>query len=162
MVASTGRNNTLSYSDKRVIVDKLETVCRTTPDGFAEYEEGWDDLKMVAWAAAELQRDVTYGNIRGLRREVIGATRKRRSAEEIAAELKAELEAKLALKASFKSPSEELQGLAMQMRDLAKEVRKQGLMIQTLQTHILEHPKPKSEPGFVMRAYHPNGSDQPF
>jgi hypothetical protein len=161
MVASTGRNNTLSYSDKRIIADKLEEVCWTTPEGFAEYEEGWDDLKMVAWAVAELGKNVTYPNVRTLRREVIGATRKRRTAEEIAAEAKAAMEAKLAA-IKGQSPGEQMRELALQLRDLQKELRKQGLQIQTLQSHILEHPKPKTEPEIVMRAYYPNGSDQPF
>lgn len=68
------KSSRLDFSTKLKVLEALKLHCSKGDDGFAKYEDGWDDARLAAQFAAP----VNPTHIKNLRREQIGSLREAR------------------------------------------------------------------------------------
>ena len=63
----------LSFGDRYKIYDHMKGVCFVRPDGVhCDYEKGWSDDDIVAWAHKNGVLDANRGHVKTIRQEMIG------------------------------------------------------------------------------------------
>lgn len=67
--------NKLTTKQMIQLSDKLRQICHLNPSGYAEYDAGWSDQRVVD----EGNGEYTVSNVQGLRQDTIGSIRKSRT-----------------------------------------------------------------------------------
>ena len=77
--------NKLSRQNERFLCQIMEKVCRKDEDGYAVYEEGWDDERCRIELEKVVKQPISRHGVSGYRREIFGRFRVKAVAPEKAA-----------------------------------------------------------------------------
>lgn len=79
--APNRKKHALSFPQRLKLFEFLKAVCKTTPEGFARYDEGWNDARV----AKDIGDPYVESQVAGVRRQMIGLERRATPSTESAA-----------------------------------------------------------------------------